>query len=394
MIYVMNTSSRLARPSESIRVGVQVSPEYGPGRRTLEGIMRYNDERGQWSFVWDRTFHADFHRRHPLDAMIAEVRSPDRIGEMRRLKMPVVAVTGVAALGKLPLVSTDHELMGTIAAEHFLELGLEHVAGLVNPSNPSELVAGESFQRAARDLDFASCGYLQVDLLRLAGAKRTQVLQKWLQELPRPVGVFAAFDVQAIEVTSTCLRSGIRVPEDVTVLGAGNDELLCRLSDPPLSSIETEPFELGYQAAELLDRILQGKSSGLEVVRVAPSGVERRQSTDILAVRDSEVARALLVIRDHACDGLTAAEAARRVNVSRSRLEFLFKRVIGRSVHQEIVRIRLHTARCLLRDTTLSMPEITVRCGVSYPSQLSHLFRKHFGVSPSHYRQRKHPESQ
>jgi len=356
--------------------------------------MRYNDERGQWSFVWDRTFHADFHRRHPLDAMIAEVRSPDRIGEMRRLKMPVVAVTGVAALGKLPLVSTDHELMGTIAAEHFLELGLEHVAGLVNPSNPSELVAGESFQRAARDLDFASCGYLQVDLLRLAGAKRTQVLQKWLQELPRPVGVFAAFDVQAIEVTSTCLRSGIRVPEDVTVLGAGNDELLCRLSDPPLSSIETEPFELGYQAAELLDRILQGKSSGLEVVRVAPSGVERRQSTDILAVRDSEVARALLVIRDHACDGLTAAEAARRVNVSRSRLEFLFKRVIGRSVHQEIVRIRLHTARCLLRDTTLSMPEITVRCGVSYPSQLSHLFRKHFGVSPSHYRQRKHPESQ
>ena len=392
MIYSM--TARTPHPTaQPIRVGVQVSPEYAYGRQILEGIIRYSDEHGQWDFCSDRMYHKDFHRTHSMDAMIAEVRDPARASLLARLKMPVVAVTGHAATGKLPLVTADYEAIARLAAEHFQELGLEHWAYVGGPPRQDDR-RSMSFCLEAERLGIKVIAY--PDLFRPGASPRQgrQLMLRWLRKLPHPVGVFVAFDSWAMDIASLCHSDGIRIPEELALLGVSNDELLCRLSHPPLSSVDHNAFEIGYQAAALLDRMLAGEPIAEHTVLLPPLGVIRRQSTDITAVRDVEMVRALELIRQEACDGLTARDVARRVNVSRTRLEGLFQQWIGRSVHQEIIRIRLATARHLLRHTTLAMPEITVRCGVSYPSQLSHLFRKHFGVSPSQYRLRRGPEPQ
>lgn len=371
-----------------VRVGLQISTEYAHGRNILRGIIRYNDEHGQWAFWWDRLFHKDFHRSHPMEAMIAEVRDPARVAMLRRLRMPVVAVTGQAAMNRLPLVTADNAAIGRAAAAHFQELGLEHWTYLGNPSDTVD-PRREGFCQAAAELGMPVRFCPHPGWLWQPAAKQQSLLRNWVRQLPRPTGVFCRFDIEASALAIFCYKEKIRVPEELAILGVGNDEFFCHLSHPPLSSIDPNAFEMGYQAADLLERLLRGEISGTPTIALPPLPVVRRQSTDILASGDQEMARSLRIIREQACDGLRAEDVAGQINTSRTRLEGIFQRRLGRSVHQEIIRVRMERACHLLRNTTMAMPEITVRCGVSYPSQLSHLFRRHFGISPSEYRQRK-----
>jgi LacI family transcriptional regulator len=174
----------------------------------------------------------------------------------------------------------------------------------------------------------------------------------------------------------------------MALLGVDNDSVLHRLCRPPLSSIDHGAHQLGYRAAALLRDLLAGRPAPTAPILVSPIGVVSRQSTDTLAVGDPDVATALRLIRGEACDGLPAEAVVRRVNISRTSLETRFRTLLGRSVHQEIVRVRMEEAKHLLRVTDLAMPDITSRSGFRYPSQVSHLFRKHLGVSPREYRAR------
>jgi LacI family transcriptional regulator len=212
-------------------------------------------------------------------------------------------------------------------------------------------------------------------------------LARWLLSLPRPVGVMASYDIRARHVLDACRRVGLAVPDQVAVIGVDNDEFLCNLSDPPITSVAPDTRRTGYEAAALLDRLMSAREKQRgQAVFVQPLGVVTRRSTDAFALGDPDVSAAVRFIREHAYHGITVKDVLAEVPVSRRVLEGRFRKLLGRTPHDEIARIRLERVRQLLRETRLSMDEIARRSGFRNGEYLATAFRREIGTSPNEYR--------
>ena len=183
-----------------------------------------------------------------------------------------------------------------------------------------------------------------------------------------------------------CRRIGVSVPDDVAVVGVDNDDLLCSLSDPPLSSVVPDTHRTGYEAAGILDRMMAGESLDSGLTLIAPKGIVTRQSSDVLATADADVSAAVRFIRDHACDGIKVEDVLRVVPVSRRILESRFKKMLGHTPHEEILRMQLHRVRELLEETDLPLATIANRAGFKYVEYLSVVFKRQYGMPPSQFR--------
>ncbi len=206
-----------------------------------------------------------------------------------------------------------------------------------------------------------------------------------LAELPKPVGVYAPDLTEARDLATACYELDIDVPEQVSILGTGDDER-CLLTTPNLSTVDYGSRRIGRRGAELLESLMAGEPAPAEPVRVAPTGVVGRQSTDALAVRDPDVVRAVRWIRENIEAGPNVAQVAREAFVSRRTLELHFKRSLGRTVGQEIRRCRVERAKMLLRETQLAMVDVAVRSGFASRSHLNLELRRAVGMSPKEYR--------
>ena len=210
-------------------------------------------------------------------------------------------------------------------------------------------------------------------------------IASWLRSLPKPVAVFACYDFRGQQVLDACRRAGFAVPDEVAVLGVDNDELLCALSPPPLSSVILNPRRSGWLAAEALDLMMRGQRVPA-VTHVPPLGVATRQSTDTTAVDDVQVANAVRFIRERACSGIDVSDVLRACPMSRRALEQRMKAILGRTPHAEILRVQIARARQLLAATSLSLPEVAEKCGFRHAEYLSVAFKRETGVAPSEYR--------
>ena len=217
----------------------------------------------------------------------------------------------------------------------------------------------------------------------------------WIETLTFPVGVVACNDLRGQHVIDACRTLGVTVPEQVAVVGADNSELLCQLCDPPLSSVVTNAEQIGYQSAALLDRLMNGQAAAGETaagetapaqIYLPPREVMIRQSSDVWAVDDPAIARALHFIRERACDGIAVEEVAAHVRLSRSALERNFRRFINSSPQQEIRRVRLKRVQQLLRETDLPLARIAELTGYGHPEYLMVQFKKSCGQTPSQWR--------
>lgn len=371
-----------------LQIGIQVPADESNGRSLICGIEQYARDRGNWDFWWDRQLDPGFAKTYPLDALLTAAHEQRHIDQYKKLKIPVVVCTGSIAAGQLPLVTIDNLQIGQTAADYLMDLGFDRLA-YFKPRPFGEDYRYHGFDKRIRQrnpnaitMHFPGTE----EMIHIPAIKRVKHYHDWLDQLQFPIAIFAYNDIYAMELMMTCRSHGLRVPEDVAILGVDDDELACRLSQTPLSSIDTGAFHAGYQAAQLLDDILKGKKAPNLPKFVKTVGVVSRQSTDVLAVDDRDLANALTLIRHHACEGLSATEVLEKVLVSRTSLEQRFHKLLGRTIHQEIVRVRLEKARYLLRTTELPMPDIAERCGFSYASQLSHIFKRETGMTPRHYR--------
>ena len=208
-------------------------------------------------------------------------------------------------------------------------------------------------------------------------------LAEWLRVLPKPVGVMTCYDIRGQQVLDVCRATGLRVPDEVAVIGQHNDELLCDLCDPPLSSVIPDARRIGFLAAELLDGLMRGKRPPKRAVRVAPLGVATRQSTDTLAVEDARLAKAMHFIRERAFGTLAVEDITRAAGMSRSLLERRFREVFGGSVWNHVLEMRCRAAEQLLRGTPLGTMEIAERTGFGTAEHFSTVFRQRRGVPPS-----------
>lgn len=370
---------------------IETSNSYARG--VLEGVVQYVRHHERWSIFLPEQERGGrpprWLNRWEGDGIIARIETDEIAAALRRKRFPVVDVSAARHLPDIPWVETDDRIIAELGLKHLLDRGFRHLAYCGDPAFNWSNWRRDRFRELAEEASITPHIYdsLSRNAANYSWTREKHGLSKWLQSLPRPIGVFACYDIQAQKILEVCRELAIAVPEELAVLGVDNDELLCELCDPPLSSIICNTRRTGFEAAALLDSMMKGKRVEATPVLVPPHGVQTRQSTDILAIDDPDVASALRYLREHALEGINVADVLRHVPLSRRVLESRFKTILGRTPHEELSRLKLDRIKELLTETDLSLSQIAARTGFEHDEYLSVFFRNAAGMPPGKFRQ-------
>ncbi|MGA2748694.1 MAG: XylR family transcriptional regulator [Verrucomicrobiota bacterium] len=377
------------------KVLLLVESSRGSGRSLLRGIAHYAHHHGPWSCYWEP---AGLEKAWPklktmdLDGII--LRDVDKLEEVLAFGIPAVVIGhGRTEVSGLLNVVTDSESIGRMAAEHLLACGFKRFAycgcqAWFEEDIPWSELRCQAFAQRLRQSGW-SCDSFSVaqgacgsSWLRERGR-----MARWLHSLPKPVGLMAANDDRARQVVEACKSAGISVPSEVGVIGVDNDEVVCGLSDPPLSSVAVNFDRAGYEAASALDSLMSGRGTVPARIVVHPTHIVPRRSTDVVAVEDKSLAKALRHIRDaSAHEELTVAAVARNAGISRRLLEKRFRRELGYSILDGIRRMRTDKMAQLLVETQMPVREIAEALGFGDVQHFARYFRSVKEMSPLAYR--------
>ncbi len=374
------------------RIAILLGTDLGYCRGVVRGIQRYQPRSARWVFhdaAPDIAVLGALAEWQP-HGVIALLFQRELAEGLSRLRVPVVNVTYTWPDLKFPLVDVDHLQVGDLAARHFLDRGFRHFGFFGSPTAGFSRDRCRGFQRTlqAAGCDCSACA---ADFWpRLAASDSWTAIDKrvlrWVKSLPKPAGVLASNDIPARELAEVCRTAGLRVPEDVAILGVDNDELECSLTYPPLSSVILPTEQIGHEAASMLDRQLQGKAVSPRQKLLPPVGVATRQSTDVLAIDDPEIAAAVRYIHQHAWQGISVTDVLRVVPIARRSLEMRFRQILGRSPREEILRLQIGRAKQLLISEQLSVSEVAAQAGFGSSQGLAIVFRRETGQTCSDYR--------
>ncbi len=363
-----------------------------PGRDIVRGIARYLREHRPWSIQleprrladsvppwltgWDgEGIIARFHDRHIAKAVAA-------------MKLPAVDVLGLVPDLGIPLVHVDHRTIARMAAEDLLDRGFRHFGFLGNEGENYSWQRWEAFHEAVHDAGH-DCRLIEVPpFAHREDSWESHVGQigRWIKNLPKPAGVMVCTDQRGPQVLEACRQVGVAVPDEVAVIGVDNDGPLCEVSSPPLTSVCPDHFGVGYRAAKLLDHLMAGGTPPDGPIILEPRGIVTRLSTDVLAIEDQAVATAVRFIREHACDGIGVEDVVADAGTSRSVLQRRFRKLLDRSIHDEIVQARLKHAQHLLAETTLPIAEIAEKAGFKHQEYMGAVFKTRLRRSPAQVR--------
>jgi len=368
---------------------IETSNRYG--RDLLYGVRDWMQQGERWAIRFTEQA-----RLAPLpgwlpgwegDGIIARVDSPRIAAALRRTGLPVVDVSAERDASEFPRVSVDNAAVARLAAEHLVARGFRRFAYFGDAQFLWSRERGREFRRRLGEagrpcVEFA----VRSRGVRAGSDAEIRAMAEWLADQPRPLGVFACYDGRARHVLEACQLRGWAVPDEIAVLGVDNDEVLCELCSPPLTSVQPNARRTGFEAAELLSRMMRGEKPGRMTRRVEPVRVVERQSTDTVAVADTKVAAAVRFIREHVGDGIDVGDVLRAVPMSRTLLERKFQAALGRSPHREILQQRIARARHLLAESEVSIAVVAELAGFGDASYLSVVFRRETGESPRSYR--------
>lgn len=388
------------------RVALVIETSNAYARGLLGGVQAYIRENKPWSiYLAEQARGAEppaWLRAWKGDGIIARIENPVIAEVIASLDLPTVDLSAGRLLPDLPCFEIDEAEVGRMAADHFLERGFKNFAYCGDSRFVWSQRRGEAFATALAARGHAVSDYEPPSGPVKPGDDELLSLCEWLHGLPKPVAIFCCYDIRGRLVLDACRHESIAVPDRAAVLSVDNDELLCSLAYPPLSSIVPNAAGAGYQAAALLARMMGGETdiendgaadgkAGPECHYLAPNGIVTRQSTDVLAVDDVQVARAVHYIREHACQGICVDDVVGQCGISRRLLEGRFKKLIGRSPHEEIIRVQIIRVQDLLANTDLQLIEIADRAGFKYVEYLSAVFKQKVGIPPGKYRAQHRP---
>lgn len=378
--------------NETRRVAILMGQDLGYCRGLFRGIYAYAADKGHWVF---HDGPPDLQILRPLrqwrpHGIIAHLSDAKFARHVCTLHKPMVNTTSTLESLKTPLVEVDNRQVGRLAAEHYLQRNFRHFgyfgSAWTGFSKEREQGFREAIGEAGYTLSSCYAEYLPRPPVGTSWTRVDRQVRDWLLTLCKPAAILASNDVPARHLVEMCHQLKLRVPLDVAVLGVDNDELECRLSHPPLSSVVNPAEQIGYEAARQLDLLMLGQRLSQKAIFISPSHVVVRQSTDIVAIADPDISEAVAFIRDHAVERIGVAEVVERLSVARRGLERRFRKILGRSVHEEIQRVRVEHAKHLLVETDLPMSTLAWRCGFSTPQRLAAAFRCATGCTPLAYR--------
>jgi LacI family transcriptional regulator len=380
------------------RAALLIESSRGYGRGLLRGIADYVRVHGPWSIYLQRHHLFDatpaWLKDWRGDGIIARVENRRIARSLRCRRLPVVDVRGRLPDLDMPAILTDDAAGARIAAAHLLERGFRQFAycGFVGTpySDERSRVFNQVIERAGfRCFTYESPTHLRgrhPEKAEIEGRLGEERVVRWLRKLPQPIGLMACNDARGQQVLNACRDLGIHVPDEMAVVGVDNDDVICDLSDPPLSSVVPNTAKIGYEAAALLDRMMRGEAAPRQPIYVEPVGIVTRRSTDVLAIENADMAAALLFIRDHACDGISVEDVITHVSLSCSALERQFSKTLGRTPKAEIVRVQLDRVKQLLAETVWPLKRIALEAGFKHTEYMCAVFKSKFGQTPGHYR--------
>jgi len=376
---------------------IDISEEYG--KNLLTGITKYSKEVGPWLFCkMPLHFREDlsmekvvkFAKEWEADGIIAHIYNNSDIEKLKELKIPVIAEDFKERFTEFPNITGGYFETGEMGAKYFINKGYKNFAfyGFKDIVWSRERGIGfeNHIKKQGGKVHFFETNKVESQELWYY---KPSALSKWLTSLPKPIAIMACDDERASYLAEACKHSNIKIPEEVAVLGVDNDILTCNLSDPPLSSISLDTEQGGYEAAHLMHLMIENPKQKPCDIIVKPITVNTRQSTDICATTDEQIAKALIFIHQNIENNINVTDVLKKVAISRRALEKRFLDVTGSAVYKYICSLRIQKFTDKLLESKKPINEIAFESGFSDNKNLSRLFKQIYGCAPLQYRKEK-----
>jgi len=370
------------------------SEEYS--KNLLRGITRYSKDNGPWTFCKMPTYYREtigidgilqWAMEWGADGIIGQFYNDEEVKKFTQANIAVIAQDFKERFTDIPNITGAYKETGRLGAEYFLKKGFKNFAfyGFNNIVWSRERAQGfeERINEAGHEVHHYELPDSQATDLWYY---KPSALSEWLKSLPKPIAIMTCDDNQGHHVTEAARHAGIRIPEEVAVLGVDNDEMVCELSDPQLSSIELDAEKSGYEAARLIEKMIADKTySGPDII-VKATQVVTRHSTDIFASKDKYIVNALKYIHGNLDKNLKVDQVLKEVPLSRRSLEKRFMLTTGYPVYEYIYNQRIEKFTQKLLETDMTIFEIALDLGLSDSKNIARQFKQIKGVTPMEYR--------
>jgi LacI family transcriptional regulator len=375
---------------------IDFAEEYS--KSLLKGISTYSREFGPWIFCRMPLFHREtvgidgilkWAQEWGADGIIGQLYNDKDIQKIIKAGIPVIAQDFKERFVDIPNITGAYHETGALGADYFIKKGFKNFAfyGFKDIVWSRERAEGyeERLAKAGHEVHYFEHKKSRSSELWYY---KPSSLSRWLKSLPKPIALMTCDDNQGQHITEACRQAGIRIPEEVAVLGVDNDVMICEMSDPPLSSIALDVEKGGYDAAKLLHQLIKKDITGYHDIVVKPTQVITRHSADIYATNDDHIASSLKYIHQNIDKNLHVDEVVRQVPLSRRALEKRFLEITGYPIYKYISNLRIEKFSKKLLDTDMSVFEIALDMGMTDSKNLARQFKQAKGCKPSEYRHR------
>lgn len=378
----------------NIAVVMELQWPYKRHYDVLAGIQEYAGTHANWTFDLGNYPELAIAEGARFDGIIGRI-TKDCYEAARAAQIPVVNVmTESPVAAKVPGVHPDFHAAGRMAAEHLIARGLKCLAHYGFTGAIFSKRHFEGMCEVARDHDYPCTRHRvsrQYNESRDQWVRFAEHIEKTQAEWAPPVGVGFVDDALGRAVAAICLTAGWSIPEQLAMVGTGNDLLICTAIDPTMSSLDMGYSQLGYEAARLLDRLMDGGNPTAEIHYTPPKALLVRHSSDVYAVSDPKVAKALRFMAEHAGGPLSVQEIASSVGLGRQVLERGFRRHVGRTINDELTRLRVSKLKRLLVQSGRTLKELSEQAGFGTTMSMHTMFKRSTGMTPDAYRQKHAP---
>ncbi|MFI1744374.1 DNA-binding transcriptional regulator [Thalassobellus sediminis] len=375
------------------KVFVQLESGRGYGRDLLKGIHEYNNQFSNWEIIFEPAYYLKTSQTKDISKLIKLMKPDgcileniDNMSVITELSVPFIQANSMAYIDSSPYLKGNYEADGKMAVDYFLSHGFKNLAffGLKNLAwSDGRLI---SFKNHAALNGITISSYLAEVKSKKALISDFENIIAWLKSLPKPIGILCCNDDFGQMLINACSIGGLKIPYEIAILGIDDDELLCNMTHPKLSSISRNHSKAAYNACKVLDRMMHGEIIKYFMIPTEPLGIVERSSTDIIACNDPEVIKALHYIRNNTHLNLTVTNVVDVTNISRKSLYTRFKQVTKNTIYEEIQFNKLKKFKELLKNQNLSVKEIAFRLGFEDANHVSRWFSAIEGIPPNKWR--------